>query len=96
MFDYTAFGAFGSPNALENLDHLETTYIKWGLFNSQTQRLNLNAMHQKWCGVFGGTNVTAANVQTLVTEQSLSQFQLFNKSQQRIENQSEAIKDVWI
>lgn len=53
-------------------------------------------MQQKWCGVFEGTNVTAANVQTLVTEQSLSQFQLFNKSQQRIENQSEAIKDVWI
>lgn len=47
MFGYLAFAAFGTfkafriSNALKNIIHLAaTTYFKYNLFNSQTQRLS--------------------------------------------------------
>lgn len=49
-------------NTLENFVHLVATYFKHSLFNSQTQRLSLNAKHQNWCDAFGGPNTTAAAV----------------------------------
>lgn len=49
---YGAFHAFGGPNALENLVHVQTTYFKHNLFNSsnaefgaQTVLLDPNALN---------------------------------------------------